>query len=39
VARIALLSGKPTNPLADEFIKQSVFFETKVLADLNKGVP
>ena len=25
--------------MADEFIKQSVFFETKVLAHLDKGVP
>src|SRR5579864_4405784 len=38
-ARIALLSAEPTNPLADEFLKQSVFFETKVLAHLDKGVP
>jgi Glycoside-hydrolase family GH114 len=39
VARIALISAEPHNPLADEFLKQSVFFETKVLAHLNKGVP
>jgi Glycoside-hydrolase family GH114 len=39
VARIALISAKPLNPLADEFLKQSVFFETKVLAHLDKGVP
>src|SRR5438309_762580 len=39
VARIALMSVEPLNPLADEFLKQSVFFETKVLAHLNKGVP
>jgi hypothetical protein len=39
VARIALISVKPLNPLADEFLKQSVFFETKVLAHLDKGVP
>ena len=39
VARIALLSRKPRNPLADEFLKQSVFFETKVLAHLDKGIP
>jgi len=39
VARIALLSAEPQNPLADEFLKQSVFFETKVLAHLDKGVP
>ena len=39
VARIALLSEEPVNPLADEFLKQSVFFETKVLAHLDKGVP
>ncbi len=38
-ARIALISGEPHNPLADEFLKQSVFFETKVLAHLEKGVP
>jgi hypothetical protein len=38
-ARIALISGEPHNPLADEFLKQSVFFETKVLAHLDKGVP
>jgi hypothetical protein len=39
VARIALLSAEPHDPLADEFLKQSVFFETKVLAHLDKGVP
>ena len=39
VARIALLSVQPPNPLADEFLKQSVFFESKVLAHLDKGVP
>jgi hypothetical protein len=38
-ARIALISAEPHNTLADEFLKQSVFFETKVLAHLNKGVP
>ncbi len=38
-ARIALLSEDPHNSLADEFLKQSVFFETKVLAHLDKGVP
>ena len=38
-ARIALISAAPLNPLADEFLKQSVFFETKVLAHLDKGVP
>jgi hypothetical protein len=38
-ARIALISAQPLNPLADEFLKQSVFFETKVLAHLDKGVP
>ena len=38
-ARIALISAEPHNPLADEFLKQSVFFETKVLAHLDKGVP
>ena len=37
--RIALLSAEPRNQLADEFLKQSVFFETKVLAHLDKGVP
>ena len=39
VARIALIFAEPHNPLADEFLKQSVFFETKVLAHLEKGVP
>jgi hypothetical protein len=38
-ARIALISTEPRNALADEFLKQSVFFETKVLAHLDKGVP
>ena len=38
-ARIALISTDPVNPLADEFLKQSVFFESKVLAHLDKGVP
>jgi Glycoside-hydrolase family GH114 len=38
-ARIALISAEPGNALADEFLKQSVFFETKVLAHLDKGVP
>ena len=38
-ARIALISAHPQNRLADEFLKQSVFFETKVLAHLDKGVP
>jgi hypothetical protein len=37
-AQIALISAQPLNPLADEFLKQSVFFETKVLAHLDKGV-
>src|SRR5215470_2288889 len=39
VARIALISAKPHNSLADEFLKQSLLFETKVLAHLDKGVP
>ena len=39
VSQIALMSAGPQNALADEFLKQSVFFETKVLAHLNKGVP
>jgi len=39
VAQIALISAGPQNALADEFIKQSVFFETKVLAHLDTGVP
>ncbi len=39
LARVALISAEPQNPLADEFLKQSVFFETKVLAHLDKGVP
>jgi hypothetical protein len=38
-ARIALLSAEPHNPLADEFLRQSIFFETKVLAHLDKGAP
>jgi hypothetical protein len=38
-ARIALISAGPQNSLADEFLKQSVFFETKVLAHLDKGIP
>jgi len=38
-ARIALLSAEPHNPLADEFLKQSVLFETKVLTHLDKGIP
>ena len=38
-ARIALISAEPGNSLADEFLRQSVFFETKVLAHLDKGVP
>jgi hypothetical protein len=38
-ARIALISAAPRNPLANEFLKQSVFFETKVLPHLDKGVP
>ena len=36
-AQIALISAEPRNLLADEFLKQSVFFETKVLAHLDKG--
>jgi len=39
VAQIALLSTEPGDPLADEFLKQSVFFETKVVAHLDKGTP
>ena len=39
VVQIALISTEPRNPLADEFLKQSVFFETKVLTHLDKGVP
>jgi hypothetical protein len=39
VAQIALMSAGPQNALADEFLKQSVLFETKVLAHLEKGVP
>ena len=39
VAQIALMSAEPVNSLADEFLKQSVLFETKVLAHLDKGVP
>jgi len=33
------MSAGPQNALADEFVKQSVFFETKVLAHLDKGTP
>jgi Glycoside-hydrolase family GH114 len=39
LARIGLISAKPQEALADEFLKQSVFFETKVLTHLDKGVP
>jgi len=39
VSRIALISAEPRNRLADEFLKQSVFFDTKVLAHLEKGIP
>src|SRR5215469_8080757 len=39
VSQIALMSAGPQNALADEFLKQSMFFETKVLAHLDKGVP
>ena len=38
-ARIALISAEPRNALADQLLKQSVVFETKVLAHLDKGVP
>jgi hypothetical protein len=38
-ARIALLSTEPQNTRADEFLRQSAFFETKMLAHLDKGVP
>jgi hypothetical protein len=38
-ARIALISAEPHNSLADDFLKQSVLFETKVLSHLDKGVP
>jgi hypothetical protein len=38
-ARIAVISVAPRNSLADEFLKQSIFFESKVLAHLDKGVP
>jgi hypothetical protein len=38
-ARIALISAEAHNLLADGFVKQSVFFETKVLSHLDKGVP
>jgi hypothetical protein len=38
-ARIALISAEPHNSLADGFLKESVFFETKVLAHLDKGAP
>jgi len=39
VAQIALMSAGPQNGLADEFLKQSIFFDTKVLAHLDKGIP
>jgi len=39
VAQIALISAGQQNALADEFLKRSVFFETKVLAHLDKGIP
>jgi len=38
VARIALLSAEPHNRLAEEFLKQSLIFETKVLTHLDKGI-
>jgi hypothetical protein len=38
-ARIALISAGQQNPLANEFIKRSIFFETKVLSHLDKGLP
>jgi hypothetical protein len=38
-ARIAVMSAEPHNPLVNEFLKQSVFFETKVLTHLDKGIP
>ena len=38
-ARIAVMSAEPHNPLANEFLKQSVFFETKVLTHLDRGIP
>jgi len=38
-AQIALISVEPRNWLANEFLKQSIFFETKVFAHLDKGVP
>ena len=34
-----MISAEPNNPLANEFLKQSVFFETKVLVHLDKGLP
>ena len=39
IARIALVSTESQNQLADEFLKRSVFFETKVLAHLDRGFP
>ena len=38
-ARIALISAEPNSPMANELLMHSVFFETKVLAHLDKGVP
>lgn len=37
--RIAVISAEPANPLAKQFLKQTVFFETKVLSHLDKGIP
>ena len=33
-----MTSAEPLHPLAGEFLKQGVFVETKVLANLDKGV-
>jgi Glycoside-hydrolase family GH114 len=38
-ARIALISTEPHNPLADEFLKQSVFFEIESARTSGQGSP
>jgi hypothetical protein len=38
-ALIALISAEPHNSMVDEFLRQSIFFEIKVLAHLDKGTP
>ena len=36
---VIVCSAGPQNALADEFLKRSVIFETKVFAHLDKGLP